>query len=144
MDQKIFPKPLPPCAYSWHISILKMHLESPYMFRWSPSPETFLKIPACRKEIKVSRQSTQFAIPPSKEQPAPRPFSSSSQSSAFTFTRLLKSKTMGSWQLVPGWPLELPLKPPLLWLSSELCQPSLGSPVASSMLSPSLPHCPQI
>ena len=41
-------------------------------------------------------------------------------------------------------PLNLSPKPPLLQLPSELRQPHLSYPVASSMLGPSLSYCPQL
>ena len=107
-----------------------------------PSPETPLRFPPAR-EIKAWRQRTQHTSP-SGEPPKPFP---SSPTSLFTDTHLLNSKATGSGQWAAGsWsqaePLKQLLKPPSLWLPSELRQPNLSSLGASSMLNPFLFHCP--
>ena len=70
-----------------------------------PSPETFGKIPACKKEIKASRQKTVCVLSLQGEL---APFPSSSPTSFFTGTSLLDSKALGSWLLVPETPETFP------------------------------------
>ena len=105
------------------------------------SPETSPKIPACKgdKSLKTKEPVSLLSF-----WGAAHPFPFPSPTSFLTNRRLLNSKAMGSRQLVPGWSPEPVPQIPFFWLPSELRQPSLGSPVASPMLSLSLFHCLQL
>ena len=106
------------------------------------SPGSSPKIPHCKREIQgLSTCTSALAVRSSWCHflflllPPTHP-------SFFTGTDLLKSNAMDS--LSQANPLNLSPRPPFFWLPTELRHPSPGSPVASSLLSPSLFHCSQL
>ena len=121
----------------------RAHQESQWKFYWNPPlrpPLRFLPV----RESKASTQKIQGKHSYSGEQLKPFPFPPSSSAAFLTGTHLLNSKAMDSGNLSQANPLILSSKPPFLWFPSELRQFNLGSLVASSRLSPSLFHCPQL